>query len=137
MLIKTPPTQANPGAFASIREMLSPYRYDRSIWMLIIALFALSLLAGGNFERSMPVYVAGEVAEQNVIAERDMQVEDTMATQARREQIISWQPPVFDLSGDIAARLHKAVLHLFMEINETDPEKVTEKKNATGAGAWL
>jgi len=108
--------------------MLSPYRYDHSIWMLVIVLFVLSLLAGSNFERSMSVYVAGEVAEQDVIAERDMQVEDIFATQTRREQIIAWQPPVFDVSSDIAARLHKMVLRLFMEINETPPEKIAEKK---------
>ena len=93
-----------------------------------MTLFALSVLAGSNFERNTHVYVAGEVAEQNVIAERDMQIEDRQATQARREQILAWQPPVFDLSNDASSRLHKTVLQIFKEINETDPEEVAGKK---------
>jgi putative nucleotidyltransferase with HDIG domain len=58
-----------------------------------------------------------------------MQVEDTQATQAKREQIIAWQPQVFDLSGDASVSLHKAILRLFTAINETESEEVAEKKN--------
>ena len=113
---------------ASLRELCSQQRYDGSVWLLVAVCCVLSALAGSNFERSARVYVAGEVAEHNVVAERDMQVEDTLATQARREQIIAWQPPVFDLNSETAALLHKAVLHLFMEINAAGSEKIAEKK---------
>jgi len=112
-----------------MREMFFQHRCGNSIWAYILVLFALSLLAGSSFERNTRVYVAGEVVEQNVIAERDMQVEDIQATQARREQVISWQPPVFDVSGDAAVRLHKAVMQLFKEINTTESEKIAEMQN--------
>ena len=128
MPIKIPTTQTSPGVFESLRGMLSLHRHNRSIWILFATLFALSILAGSNFERSTPVHVAGEVAEQNIIADRDIQVEDVQATQARREQIIAWQPPVFDLSSDAAARLRRTVLQVFIEINETDPDEIAGKK---------
>jgi putative nucleotidyltransferase with HDIG domain len=112
----------------NFRELLSLYRHDHSVWLLVATLLILSLLAASNFERRTRVYVAGEVAEENVVAERDMQVEDAQATQARREQIITWQPMVFDLSSDVSTRLRNAVLHLFTEINATAPEHVAEKK---------
>ncbi|MDR2696350.1 MAG: HDIG domain-containing protein [Deltaproteobacteria bacterium] len=111
-----------------MRELFAQQRYDHSVWLLVVVCGVLSLLAGSNFERSARVYVAGEVAEHNVVAERDMQVEDSLATQARREQVIAWQPPVFDLNSETSVRLHRAVLHLFMEINATGSEKIAEKK---------
>ena len=121
-------TQTSPGVLESMREMFSHHHCGYSVWAFIGVLFVLSLLAGSNFERSTRVYVAGEVAEQNVFVERDMQVEDTQATQARREQIVAWQPSAFDLSSDASTRLRKAILQLFKEINETESEKIAETK---------
>jgi putative nucleotidyltransferase with HDIG domain len=108
--------------------MLPSHRCGRYIWIFIAVLFVLSVLAGSNFERGTRVYVAGEVAEENVIAERDMQVEDALATQARREQIIAGQPLVFDFSGDASAHLHRMVLQLFKEINATEADKIAENR---------
>ena len=120
--------QTSPSVLTSIREIFSPHHCGYSLWLFIAVLFVLSVLAGSNFERSTPVYLAGEVAEQNIIAERDMQVEDIHATQVRREQIIALQPAVFDLSNDASAGLRRAVLRLFKEINETEPTKISEEK---------
>ena len=121
-------TQTNPSVFASIREIFASHHCGRSLWLFIAVLFVLAVLAGSNFERSTPAHLAGEVAEQNIIVERDMQVEDIHATQVRREQIIALQPAVFDLSSDASAGLRKMVLRLFMEINETESAKIAEKK---------
>ncbi len=65
---------------------------------LIGTLLLLSLLAGTNFEAVQRFYVAGQVAENDVIADRDILVEDTQATKARRKQVLLLQPPVYDLS---------------------------------------
>jgi putative nucleotidyltransferase with HDIG domain len=43
--MKTHKTQASSGVFASIREVLSPDRYDRGVWILLAVLCALSVLA--------------------------------------------------------------------------------------------
>ena len=112
----------------SIREIFSPHRYDRGVLILVVALLALAVMAGSHFEKNTRMYVAGEVAEHNVIAERDIQVEDSQATETRREQVIAAQPPVFDLHGDVSARLHKAVLRLFTAINAAAPGEAEEKK---------
>jgi putative nucleotidyltransferase with HDIG domain len=108
--------------------MLSQHRYDHCIWMPAATLLFLSLLAASNFERDTRVYIAGEVAEHNVVAERDMQVEDAHATQARREQIVAWQPPVFDLHSDVSLRLRHTVVNMFTAINATEPDKIAEKR---------
>ena len=112
----------------SIREILSPRWHDRAVLVLVAVLLVLSVVAGSHFEQSTRMYVAGEVAEHNVIVERDMQVEDSQATATRREQFIAVQPQVYDIHSDTTARLHKALLHLFMEINAAEPGEITETK---------
>ena len=65
---------------------------------LSVTLLFVSLLAGANFEVVPRVYVAGQVADTDVVADRDILVEDTQATKARRKQVLLLQPPVYDLS---------------------------------------
>lgn len=94
----------------------------RGLLILVLTLLMLSILAGLNLENRVRVYVAGEVAEYDVIADRDMLVEDAQATQARQAQVILLQPPVYDLSLEPYSLLHKRVIELFQEINGERPD---------------
>ena len=91
--------------------------------MLVVTLLGLSLLSAVNFERRPKVYVAGEVADRDMTSDRDLLVEDSQATRARREQLMQVQPLVYDLSQDAYAQFHGKILDLFREINEIDPNK--------------
>ena len=93
---KKPPRASS--TLALIRALKARHHCGWGIWALVATLLFLSLLAGANFETAHPLYVAGQVAESDVIADRDLLVEDTQATKARRKQVLSLQPPVYDLS---------------------------------------
>ncbi|MEG2172148.1 MAG: HDIG domain-containing protein [Desulfovibrionaceae bacterium] len=123
-MIRTKNTQTRPISLASTTLLIkSTHHCGRGLLVLVLTLLCLSILAGLNLERRMKVYVAGEVAEHDIIADRDMLVEDSQATKARQAQVMLLQPPVYDLSLEPYTLLHKRVVELFHEINGDSPEK--------------
>lgn len=84
---------------------------------LIGTLLLLSLLAGANFEAVQRVYVAGQVAENDVIADRDILVEDSQATKARRKQVQLLQPPVYDLSLEPYTMFQSRIVEILRSLN--------------------
>ncbi|MDD6181024.1 MAG: HDIG domain-containing protein [Desulfovibrionaceae bacterium] len=88
------------------------------IWTLLATLLAISLLVGMNFEGGSRVYVSGEVADRDVIADRDILVQDAQATEARRKQVLMLQPQIYDLSTEPYALLHARLLDVFRAIND-------------------
>lgn len=84
---------------------------------LIGTLLLLSLLAGANFEAVQRVYVAGQVAENDVIADRDILVEDSQATKARRKQVQLLQPPVYDLSLEPYSMFQSRIVEILRSLN--------------------
>lgn len=88
-----------PTSFTAIVRLLhSRHKCGWGLAALVGTLLALSLLAATNFEVVPRLYVAGQVADADVIADRDILVEDAQATKARRKQVLQMQPPVYDLS---------------------------------------
>ncbi len=83
---------------ALARLLYARHQCGWGLAVLVATLFVLSLLAGANFDNVPRVYVAGQVADADVIADRDILVEDMQATKARRKQVLQMQPPVYDLS---------------------------------------
>lgn len=93
------------------------------IWVLIGTLLLLSLIAGANFETAPRVYVAGQVAENDVIADRDILVEDTQATRARKKQVQLLQPPVYDLSMEPYTQFQGRIIEILKAINSGQDRK--------------
>ena len=89
---------------------------------LVTTLIILSLLAGFRFERSIKLFVAGDVATQDVKAEENLLLEDQDASRKRREQVGLAQPPVYDLSREAALELRRAVSSAIAQVNATAPE---------------
>lgn len=117
-MTRTKNPQTRPVSLSSTTLMIkNTHHCGRGLLVLAVALLLLSIIAGLNMERRVKVYVAGEVAEHDIIADRDMLVEDAQATQARQAQVMLLQPPVYDLSLDPYSVLHKRVVDLFHEIN--------------------
>ncbi len=67
--------------------------------VFILGLAVLSVLAGINFRPGVAVYLAGEVADRDVTANQPLLIEDEESTEARKKEVASNQPPVFDLSS--------------------------------------
>ncbi len=83
---------------ALLRQLRNHHKCGWAILVLPAALLLLSLVAGASFESAKRMYVAGDIADNNVISDRDILVEDQQATAARKRQVLSLQPPVYDLS---------------------------------------
>lgn len=93
------------------------------LWALIGTLLFLALLAGANFEAVQRIYVAGQVAENDVIADRDILVEDTQATKARRKQVLLLQPPVYDLSLEPYTQFQSRILEILRSLNNAGEQR--------------
>ncbi len=96
----------------------------------LASLLALSFLACVGFESKVRVFVAGEIATQNVAADQNLQIEDTAATRNKREKVARAQPPVFDLSPKPMAALKRNVeeiLDMVANAAGEDLEKVRWK----------
>ncbi|WP_240824308.1 HDIG domain-containing metalloprotein [Desulfovibrio sp. UIB00] len=85
--------------------------------VLVLTLLFISLLAGANFEAVPRVYVAGQVADSDVIADRDILVEDVQATKARRKQVQLLQPPVYDLSLEPFTAFQNRIVEIMRSLN--------------------
>jgi len=59
---------------------------------LFAILFGLSVLAGFKFVRPVKVFVAGEIATQDVKADSDLLIEEAEATRKKRELVASIRP---------------------------------------------
>jgi putative nucleotidyltransferase with HDIG domain len=81
-----------------IQNLREHHRCGWGVSVLVGTLLLVSIIAGSNFNVMPRMYVSGQVAESDVIADRDIMVEDTRATEARRKQSLLLQPPVYDLS---------------------------------------
>ena len=85
--------------FGHIRSMVLYHDHGWGIVSLAAALIVLSLLCAIQPGQSARVvYPAGEIASRDVVADRDLLVEDPQATQARRDRALALQPMVFDLN---------------------------------------
>ncbi len=104
-----------------LSHSLSVIRHHHHGWGLLAlfgALTVLSLLCAVQPGRhARVVYPAGEIAEVDVVADRDMMVEDPKATQLRRDRALALQPMVFDLDKKSIESFHKESLGLLDDIN--------------------
>lgn len=89
---------------------------------LVGVLLALSLMAGLRFERPITIYVAGEIASQDITADEDLLLEEAEATQRKREQVSSAQPPVYDLSHEVVADLKRRVTIILDQVSQAPAE---------------
>ena len=88
--------------------------HDRGLGLLaLVCTFAVLSILAALFQGGRPgLYLAGEVAAQDVVADRDILVEDEQATQARREQLIAVQPRIFDVDKASILRFREETLTL-------------------------
>lgn len=120
---KKPSRLSSPGrALESFRQRC---QCGWAIWALIATLLALSLVAGANFETAPRIYVAGQIANADVTADRDILVEDEQATRARKKQILALQPPVYDLSMEPFSQFQLRIADILRALStpgsESDP----------------
>ncbi len=91
--------------------------------ILLVTLLGIAVLAGINFDNRPQVFAAGSIADADVVSNRDLLVEDVLATNIRREQVRLTQPLVFDLSYEVYDNFNTKIINLLNEINGSDAEQ--------------
>ena len=106
------------------RTLFRQHHHGVGLLVLLATLFALSLLAGLQPPVQFRVFMAGEVADSDVVAHRSLTVEDTEAARIKRNQVAMLQPTVFDLSVTEIAALRQKIFGILKRINgqEANPE---------------
>ncbi len=99
------------------KMVFKQHHCTKGIMILLGSLLLLSLFAGINFNNRLQMYTAGMVANSDVIATRDLLIEDVLATNARKEQLRLSQPLIFDLNLSAFEEFNAKILDILNEIN--------------------
>ena len=99
------------------RTLFRQHHHGVGLFVLIATLFVLSFLAGLQPPMQFRVFMAGEVADSDVVAHRSLTVEDTEAAKIKRNQVAMLQPTVFDLSVTEIAALRQKIFGMLKLIN--------------------
>ncbi|MDD2966537.1 MAG: HDIG domain-containing protein [Desulfovibrionaceae bacterium] len=111
--------KSNIPANASLAFIWREHRCCRlGMLVMLVCLLGIAVLVGVNLRGESRVYVAGQVAERDVIADRDLLVMDAQATAARRKQVMMLQPQVYDLSFEPYSAFHQKIMAVFRELND-------------------
>jgi len=85
----------------AVNRQISPKQVALGIGIAVVITF---LVIGFDF-RSFPTYELGEIADRDVVAFRDFNVEDKIATDSKKEESLATVPAVFDLDMSIGSQL--------------------------------
>jgi len=97
------------------------------IIVLMIVLLILSALVELRSTSGGPVLMAGEVSSQDIIASRDLWIEDTKATEAQRKAIAELSPAVFDLSPEPIRLLRDTIMRVLTRIASSPEDLPAEE----------
>lgn len=111
----------------AVRTSLKQHHHGDGILVFIATLLLLSLLAGLNPSTPIKMFKAGDVADSDVVAQRSLTVEDSLATKSRRNQVVMTQPNVFDLSVAEISPMREQVFSIIKKINDLDPTASREE----------
>ena len=101
------------------KAMFMHHHHGWGLVVLAVVLVAVSLLCSVRPGRTARViYPAGEIAAADVVADRDMMVEDPQATQVRRDRALALQPMVFDIDKKGLESFRSESLGLLEDINK-------------------
>lgn len=80
------------------------------------------LLSAVKVDPGVRVFLAGEIATMDVVADQSMRIEDREATLRKREQVGETLPPVYDLSPDVFENLKKNVTDVLTLVRKPDED---------------
>jgi putative nucleotidyltransferase with HDIG domain len=96
----------------------------------IFSVLIIALLLSPNLKSSIPQFSLNEVAPRNIKAPQDISVEDSQATQQRKEEAIAYTLPVFDYDNRVAIEEENKIKALF-QLGRSEIEKIiSERKPA-------
>ncbi len=120
---KTVAKSTNPCTLAITRTINAHRQCARGALFYVLSLAFICFFLAFNFESTKRVYVTGQVAESDVVADRFLLVEDSNATEARRKQVVLLQPPVYDFSMEPYILFEQRLIGLMREFNGAPPKE--------------
>ncbi len=120
---KTALKTANPCRLAISRCIEAHRSCARGVLFYTVAMAFIALILSFNFGREQPVYMVGQVAEQDVVADRYALAEDVTATEERRRQIAASVPQVYDYSMENYVHFEQRLVSLMQELTGTPPKE--------------
>ncbi|CAK7009190.1 MAG: hypothetical protein DELT_00373 [Desulfovibrio sp.] len=108
-------------------EWLEARCLGRGAAVLFAVLVILSAIASLNLEGTARVFLAGDVATEDVVADYGFVVKDSRATDSRREQMRAIQPLVCDLMPDGLNALRHRVQTFFTSLNAAPTPEAQEQ----------
>ena len=101
-------------------QLCRPRAWGLAVFLAVI--LGASILSAVRFQSPVQVFLAGEIASQDVTADLTLRYEDHDATVRKREQVADSQPPVFDLSPEPMDTLQKRVSDILAQTRKTDDD---------------
>lgn len=94
------------------------------MFVLFLTVFLLSALVGINVSPRPSRLTIGEIAQNDVISPVNLVIKDDHATQAKRDQVASSLPAIFDLAPSGALAFRDRIQEVFTALNGADtPEE--------------
>ncbi|WP_243360896.1 HD family phosphohydrolase [Fundidesulfovibrio terrae] len=111
---------AKPAAPCQPGQACQNFTWGLGVFLGVI--LGASILSAVHFESPVKVFLAGEIASQDVTADQNLRYEDREATIRKREQVAENQPPVFDLNPDPYESIRKHVTDILAQVKRPDDE---------------
>lgn len=96
---------------------------DKGFFVLLGTVALLAFLASYDFSPKNYIVNEGDVAAQDIMADRNIFIEDKEATQQKQEKIRAMQPLVCDLVLTPITTLRTQVQEIFIAVNQADEEE--------------
>ncbi len=115
--------------FKHIKSMIFHHECSYGLWVLVIVNMILSVFAGIP-EKQLPIiFVEGDIANIDVIADKDIVIEDIEANNLRYKQIENLQPLIFDLDLKTVNIVKEDILNLIAAIKKSQDNQDDELLN--------
>ncbi len=116
--------------YQQVKSMLSYHEHNYGFLVLFVVIFTLSIFAGIPEKKTSKFFIEGEIANSDVIANRDIMIEDEVATFQKRQQVRQLHPIVFDLEVSESRKSKESILLLLQTIDKTIADKDQERLGA-------
>lgn len=111
-----------------LKDWLAARHIGKGAVVLAVVLAGLSALASLNLDATPArMFMAGEVATQDIVADYAFVLKDNRSTENRREQMRSMQPLISDLMPDGLHALRHRIQALFTAINAAPAPEAKEQ----------
>ncbi len=115
----------------SALEFLGRYQLGPGVWALLGLLALVSFIVTFEWGQPPRVYVLGEIAEHDIMADRSFSFKDNNATKARREAVQKAQPLICTLNAEPVDAMYERIKNWFIEVGkaEDDPIRLEKLRN--------